>query len=357
MSLTDRFGLPLALNSPVDKNTFNGAMRRIASALLAGAYLVDPSTQGAFPSIESVVNAIANDVPQTNPATVSVIALAPGQVHAVDMDLPNTHSFFFYEPGYPGVYTSSHSGIIGRLGTTAFDDVGGVRFLQVGFQGVNLGSQAGTLDLEPRYGWRMQIANLLLFTATIKPIHDAGITDINSAIILDLVGCRMNNAFALQYQNPAQATPSTQISFVNCPQMIATPSASPDYLFDTRIQCEFQRCNLIGIGAAGSIFEGVNSPSGNITFQDCNFEYISIAAPYRLFGTDFGSVDAEWKGINRIGETVIVPAAVDLQGVSSHVNAPVIIGPTAPLNPPLGTRRTDQGGTETELFWNGVAWV
>jgi hypothetical protein len=334
-----------------------GDMTAEISGLIKRTYYVDPEVSTAFPTIESAVNAIANDIPQTEPAGIGVIATAPGKVHAVDMNLPNTHSFFFYEPGYPGIYTSNHSGIIGRLGTTPFDDVGEARRLQIGFQGVNLGSQAGVLALEPRYGWRMQISYLLLYTASINPIHDAGITDVGSAIILDVVGCRMNNSFTLQYQNPAKTTPSTQISFVNCPQMLATPSATPAYVFDTRIQCEFQRCNLIGLGAAGSIFEGANSPSGNITFQDCYFEYITIGTAYRLFGADFGNVDAEWTGITRFGEIPIVPAAVDFQGVASHLNAPVIIGPTAPINRPVGTRRTDQGGTETELFWNGAAWV
>jgi hypothetical protein len=229
------------------------------------------------------------------------------------------------------------------------------------FSNVPLGDGGNrSLEVVPRYGWKFYANNVLIYGATFRPYHDAGISGFDSDVYIIFDDFRVNNFVEVEYQNAAKSypDPSTRIIFRRG-SMFATPDATPIIRYKGKIEAEFENVDFLGISDAGTVYGADAGVSGRIAFMSCTWEFLPFFGTYQLFDANFSGVTVEWLGRNIFTEKVggFSPVAFDFSNIGAQELAPELITSVVPINPAVGTRRRDVGGTEKDLFWNGAAWV
>jgi len=325
---------------------------------------VSPTSSGAYPTVAAAVADAVTKVPITTPRSAVVIALEAGKVHPVDLDLPASHSFHFITTGYALPPFYQNSSLSGRLGVIVHESPPSPNSThnRLTFNGVGLGHGGSeSLTIQSRYGWHIYLNRCLQLACYFEVYHDPGISGTDSGILIYWNLCNTNDSFYVHYMNPAQAWPnnSTRLIFENS-NLFASDYLPANYLFDGVVDAEFRNCRFISAIAFGGsgVFKAQPGATGTVQFNECLWEYLALVPPYPMFDPNFGGINIQWYGINMFAEEYqFVVGPVDFSNPASHFNGPCLIGPSVPISPPVGTRRRDVGGTETELFWNGIAWV
>lgn len=330
-----------------------------------GVIPVSKTLPGAFRSFEEAVSWGRRKTPETKPATPVFFALDSRDEFVVDLDLEPTHSYFFLGLRSPNM-SDERGGIKGRLGTVVNPEASSpYRQPRLYFDRVTLGlgsSAANALILETRYGWRVNLVETFAQGLWAKFFHDPLVTSAQAFIRFETMRVRVNQFFVIDYINDAKSTPSTNLFFTDSDLFAEdTPHSTPnvnDFALKGRAgYLYFERCKFWGMGDGGpGVFAGKNAlAGGTIHFRNCFWDVFNFDV-FNLFGPNMTSVPVFWDGRNVLSSPLAL-AAMNLGGTGTNWLAPELIHGIAPLNPPVGTRRRDVGGTEKDLFWNGVAWV
>jgi hypothetical protein len=352
MGLSDKFPFPIVNKSGfVDGRDFNQGMRDLRDFLRfyanMGAYVIHPDQiAGAMPSFAAALLQ-AQEVPSGWPI---IFNLVPNTQYDEDVVVPQAlveeHDVYVMNP------FEDYTDTVGTIEWTGSLTVPEIHTWPTRHKMLNLfGVQLKNFDLNLDSGWDVNMRRSQLNNLAIERTHQGEDTKLWAH------DCLFTGN--LTVRDIDSGSGNAQMIFSHC-SINCGDNPSPSFILNGSYQVHFIQAWIHAFLSTGAgLFDlrpPIGSFNGKLNFVDTTFECWVGKDP--VLAADAGNASILWEGMNTVQVLVGSPNTFDLGGFANTDGFPYCrLRGVMPLNPPRGTRASDDTVDYRDKTWSGAAWV